>query len=140
VHLQCYETSQAPRPTAILAAIAEQTDIDTDLDPAAAAERVEAGAQLVDVRQDYEWEAGHIKEATHIVLETLPSRAEELDRDRPVVFACRTGSRSSFATAAFRDAGFEAYNLAGGLQEWVEEGREIEPPDGEVAGPRPDLT
>jgi rhodanese-related sulfurtransferase len=71
----------------------------------------------------------------HIPLEQLPGRAAELDRDRPVVFQCRTGSRSSFATAAFREAGFEAYNLAGGLEAWVEAGRPIEPEDGEVAGP-----
>ena len=126
--------------TAILAAIAEQTETSTELDPAAAAERIESGAQLVDVRQDYEWEAGHIEGAVHIPLEDLPGRADEIDRERPVVFGCRTGSRSSFATAAFREAGFEAYNLAGGLQAWVEDGREIEPGDGEVAGPRPDAT
>jgi rhodanese-related sulfurtransferase len=113
---------------------------DTEISPERASELIAGGAQLVDVRQDYEWEAGHIKEASHIVLESLPARAEELDRERPIVFACRTGSRSSFATTAFREAGFEAYNLAGGLVEWVEEGREIEPADGEVAGPRPDLS
>jgi rhodanese-related sulfurtransferase len=123
---------------AILAAIAEQTDTSTELDPAAAAERVESGAQLVDVRQDYEWEAGHIEGATHIPLEELPGRASELDRERPIVFQCRTGSRSSFATQAFREAGYEAFNLAGGLEAWVEDDREIEPADGEVAGPRPD--
>jgi rhodanese-related sulfurtransferase len=135
VHLQCYETSQAPRHPAILAAIAEQTDIETELGPAAAAERLEAGAQLVDVRQDYEWEAGHLEGAVHIPLEQLPGRAGELDRERPVVFQCRTGSRSAFATQAFREAGFEAYNLAGGLEAWVEDGRPLE---GEVARPSPD--
>jgi rhodanese-related sulfurtransferase len=113
---------------------------ETEVSPARATELVAAGAQVVDVRQDYEWEAGHIDGATHIVLEALPSRAEEIDRERPVVFACRSGSRSSFATAAFREAGFEAYNLAGGLLDWVADGREIEPADGEVAGPRHDAT
>ena len=135
MHPQCYETSQAPRHPAILAAIAEQTDTDTDLDPTAAAERVEAGAQLVDVRQDYEWDAGHIEGAVHIPLEQLPGRTAELDRDRPVVFQCRTGSRSGFATQAFREAGFEAYNLAGGIEAWVEGGRPIA---GEVARPTSD--
>lgn len=118
----------------------ETGEATTEISPQRASELVAGGAQLVDVRQDYEWEAGHIKDATHIVLETLPSRAEELDRERPIVFTCRTGSRSSFATSAFREAGYEAYNLAGGLEEWVAEGREIEPADGEVAGPRPDLS
>jgi rhodanese-related sulfurtransferase len=113
---------------------------ETEVSPARASELVAAGAQVVDVRQDYEWEAGHIEGASHIVLETLPARAEEIDRERPVVFTCRSGSRSSFATAAFREAGFEAYNLAGGLLDWVADGREIEPAGGEVAGPRPDAT
>jgi len=98
------------------------------------------GAQLIDVRQDYEWEAGHISEAVHIPLEQLPAQAESLDRDRPVVFQCRSGSRSAMATAAFRESGFEAFNLAGGLLGWVDEGRPIEPSDGKVAGPRPDAT
>ena len=120
--------------------MAEPEENETEVSPARASELVAAGAQLVDVRQDYEWEAGHIEGATHIVLETLPSRAEELDRDRPVVFSCRSGSRSFFATSAFREAGFEAYNLAGGLLEWVESGNPLEPPDGEVAGPRHDNT
>lgn len=90
------------------------------------------------MRQDYEWDAGHIEGAAHIPLEQLPGRAEELDRDRPIVFQCRSGSRSSFATSAFREAGYEAFNLAGGLQAWVEAGNRIEPADGEVAGPLPD--
>jgi len=113
---------------------------ETEISPARASELIASGAQLVDVRQDYEWDAGHIDGATHMLLETLPARADELDRDRPVVFVCRSGSRSSFATSAFREAGFEAYNLAGGTLEWVEDGREIVPPGGEVAGPRPDAT
>lgn len=129
-----------PRRTAILAAMAEQTETSTELEPAAAAAKVEEGAQLVDVRQDYEWEAGRIAGAVHIPLEQLPAHVEELDHDRPIVFGCRSGSRSAFATQAFREAGFDAYNLAGGLAAWVEAGHEIEPADGEVAGPRPDAT
>ncbi len=101
---------------------------------------IAAGAQLVDVRQDYEWEAGHIEGATHVPLEQLPSRAGDLDRDRPVVFQCRSGSRSALATSAFREAGYEAFNLSGGLLAWVEGDRAIEPAGGEVAGPRPDAT
>jgi rhodanese-related sulfurtransferase len=126
-----------PREPGYPRAIAE-TETTPDLDPAAAEEKVGAGAQLIDVRQDYEWEAGRIDGAVHIPLEELPGRANELDRDRPVVFQCRTGSRSAFATQAFREAGFDAYNLEGGLQAWVEAGKPIEPEDGEVAGPLPD--
>lgn len=137
VHSQGYGNGQG---TAILGPIAEATDTTIELTPADAAAKVDEGAQLVDVRQDYEWAAGRIDGAVHIPLEQLPGRAGELDRDRPIIFQCRSGARSSFATQAFREAGYEAFNLAGGLEAWVEEGREIEPADGEVALPRPDNT
>lgn len=118
----------------------EATDSELEIDPAEAADKIAAGAQLVDVRQDYEWEAGRIAGARHIPLERLPAASEGIDRDRPTVFVCRTGSRSGLATQVFRASGFEAYNLAGGLHAWVEQGRGIEPPDGVVAEPRPDAS
>jgi hydroxyacylglutathione hydrolase/adenylyltransferase/sulfurtransferase len=89
--------------------------------------------ELVDVREDYEWEAGRIAGAKHIEMERLPSRADELPRDRPVVFQCRLGARSAMATQAFRAAGYDAYNLSGGLTEWVRRGLPIEPQGGRVA-------
>lgn len=96
------------------------------------------GAQLIDVRQDFEWEAGRIAGAEHIPMEQLPGAAERLDSERPIVFQCRSGARSAMATSVFREAGFSAHNLAGGISAWVEEGRAIEPDDGTVAEPRPD--
>jgi len=119
---------------------AEATGSDLEIAPADAAEKVAAGAQLVDVRQDYEWEAGRIPGAEHIPLEQLPAASERLDRGRPIVFQCRTGNRSGLAAQVFRASGFEAYNLAGGLHAWVEAGHEIEPAGGTVADPRPDAT
>lgn len=116
----------------------QDQQVETEIGPERAEGLVAEGAQLVDVRQDYEWDAGRIEGAVHIPIEQLPARAGELDRDRPVVFQCRSGGRSSFATSAFREAGFEAFNLAGGLQAWVDAGKPIEPADGEVAGPLPD--
>jgi rhodanese-related sulfurtransferase len=58
---------------------------------------------------------------------------DTLDRERPVVFYCRSGSRSALAAQAFAAAGFEAHNLDGGLKAWVTEGLPIEPADGHVA-------
>ncbi len=95
-------------------------------------------AQLVDVRQDFEWQAGRIAGAVHIPLEQLPSRAAEIDRNKPVVFVCRSGARSAMATDALAASGFDAHNLDGGMELWVERGLEIEPPDGAVALPRHD--
>jgi len=118
----------------------EGTQQETELGPAAAAEKVGAGAQLVDVRQGFEWRAGRIPGALHIPLEQLATAAESLDRDRPIVFQCRTGQRSGMATEVFRASGYDAYNLAGGLVAWVEAGLEIEPADGTVVSSNPDAS
>ena len=118
----------------------EATDIQLELSPAEAAAKVADGAQLIDVRQDYEWEAGRIDGASHIPLEQLPVQAEQIDRDRPIVFQCRSGSRSALAMQVFREAGHEAFNLSGGLQAWVASEREIVPADGIIAGPRLDAS
>jgi rhodanese-related sulfurtransferase len=105
-----------------------------DIPPARAAELVrDGGAQLVDVRTPEEHSAGRIAGALHIEIDRLPSEADAIERERPVVFYCRSGSRSALATGAFRAAGFEAYNLDGGLLAWVESGLPIEPEDGSVA-------
>ena len=105
-----------------------------DLTPERVAELLEQGAiQLVDVREDYEWEAGRIPGARHIELERLAGRSGEIDRERPVVFQCRLGARSAMATAAFRASGWNAHNLAGGIQAWADAGLPLEPDDAKVA-------
>ena len=105
-----------------------------DLAPADVAEMLERGEiQLVDVREPYEWEAGRIAGARHIELERLASQAGTIDRERPVVFQCRLGARSAMAATAFRAAGYDAYNLGGGIAEWVRSELPIEPDDGYVA-------
>jgi len=117
--------------------VAEETAAETEISPERAGELIESGAFLVDVRRPYEWEAGRIADAQHIEMNDLANSAESVPRDRPVVFYCRSGSRSALAAAAFRQAGWDAYNLDGGVTAWVEQGRELDPPDGEVAPPKP---
>jgi rhodanese-related sulfurtransferase len=104
-----------------------------DLSPARVAELLRDGAQGVDVREQYERDAGHIANTVHIELDQLAASADTLDRERPLVFYCRTGSRSALAAQAFSAAGFEAHNLDGGLHAWVKDGLPIEPADGHVA-------
>jgi rhodanese-related sulfurtransferase len=104
-----------------------------DLSPSRAAELLREGAQGVDVREQYERDAGHIANTLHIELERLTAEADALDRERPIVFYCRTGSRSALAAQAFAAGGFEAHNLDGGLKAWVKEGLPIVPADGHVA-------
>ncbi len=103
------------------------------LSPARARELISAGAQLIDVRTEHEWEAGRIAGATRIELGELGERAGELDRDRAIVFYCRGGNRSAMATQAFREAGFDAHNIEGGLAAWSEAGMPLDPDGAYVA-------
>jgi rhodanese-related sulfurtransferase len=110
-----------------------QISDEEDLSPARVAELARAGeVQLVDVREPYEHDAGRIAGAKHVELVNLSSEAESLV-GLPIVFYCRTGARSGMAAQAFASAGFEAYNMAGGLEAWVGDGLPIEPEDGRVA-------
>jgi hydroxyacylglutathione hydrolase/adenylyltransferase/sulfurtransferase len=108
--------------------------MDADLTPPQVAQLLaDSDVQLIDVRQQYEVDAGRIAGSRHIELAVLASQAESIDRDRPIVFVCRSGARSGMATDAFRGAGYDAHNLAGGLLEWQAAGLPLEPDGGYVS-------
>jgi hydroxyacylglutathione hydrolase/adenylyltransferase/sulfurtransferase len=90
-------------------------------------------AQVIDVREDYEYDAGHIPGARHVDVNDLNGVVESLDRSKPVVFYCRSGDRSTMPAQAFRASGWDAYAIEGGLAAWVEAGNSLEPENGEVA-------
>jgi len=91
------------------------------------------GAQLVDVRAEHEWEAGRIPGAKHVPLAELGERADEIEKGRPVVLYCRGGNRSTMATEALAEAGYDAVKLSEGIVGWVDEGLSLEPEGGTVA-------
>jgi len=103
--------------------------------PAEIEQLIEAGARVIDVRQEYEFDAAHLAGAERIGLETLADHRDELDPGVPVVFYCRTGTRSDMAADAFAGAGYDVSTLQGGITAWVVEGREVEPADGYVSEP-----
>jgi rhodanese-related sulfurtransferase len=113
--------------------MAPATDI--DVDPAQVAEWLaeDPALQVIDVREAYEREAGHIADTRHIELVKLTSAADTVERERPVVFYCRVGGRSQMAAQAFRASGYEAYSMTGGLRRWADEGRPLSPEGGHVA-------
>jgi len=88
--------------------------------------------ELVDTRELYEVERARIPGARHLELNDLTAQADSFDRERPLVFYCRSGDRSSMPADAFRSDGFDAYNLAGGILAWQEAGLPLEPEDAEV--------
>jgi rhodanese-related sulfurtransferase len=94
---------------------------------------VDAGAQLVDVRADHEWEMGRIEGATHMPLAELADRTAEIDKDRPVVLYCRGGNRSTMAVEALAAEGYEAKKLSEGIVGWAEAGLPLAPEGGQVA-------
>lgn len=106
-----------------------------DVDPEWVARRLaeDPAAQLVDVREPYEREAGHIPGSRHIELQSLSAQAGSLDPTAAVILYCRLGSRSLMAAQALRASGYEAYSMGGGLERWAAEGRGLEPRDGYVA-------
>ncbi|HEX2071258.1 MAG TPA: rhodanese-like domain-containing protein [Thermoleophilaceae bacterium] len=105
-----------------------------DLSPEEVRRLLDEGAvDLIDVREPYEHEAGRIEGARHVEIPKLTAAAAEMDPQRPVVFYCRSGSRSAMTTQAFRASGFQAFNMSGGLLAWVDKGLPIVPDGGTVA-------
>ncbi len=79
-----------------------------------------AGAGLLDVREGYEWDAGHAASATHLPMGELA--LDRLPEGRPLLVVCHVGARSAAATQALIRAGIEAVNVAGGMDAWARAG------------------
>ncbi|MDE3134138.1 MAG: rhodanese-like domain-containing protein [Acidobacteriota bacterium] len=90
------------------------------------------GVQVIDVRMAHEHEAGHIAGTRLIELSDLSAAADSIDLATPVIFYCRSGSRSAMATEAFLQAGYDAHNMTGGMLAWDAAGLTMEPADGYV--------
>lgn len=91
-------------------------------------------AVLVDVREGYERDAGHVDSSLHIPVTELSAKAADaLDKETTVVFVCRVGGRSLMAAQALRAAGYDAWSMAGGMVAWDAEGRGLVPDGGTVA-------
>lgn len=104
----------------------------TEITPQQAAEKIAEGAQIIDVRRRDEWEGARLAGAQHFPLEILTSKIADIDKERPIVFYCYSGSRSAMATEAFAASGYDAYNLAGGITAWRDSDLPIEPPGAEI--------
>ena len=90
------------------------------------------GAAIIDVREDDEWEAGHIDGALHVPLGDLPTRLDDLPLDDDMYVICRTGGRSRRAVAWLTTNGFDAINVTGGMGSWsLEHGKPIVSETGE---------
>jgi hydroxyacylglutathione hydrolase len=84
---------------------------------------------LIDVRNQSEWDEGHIPGARHIMLGYLAERVGEIPSDKPVVVQCRTGGRSAIGASILKAGGIPAVaNLMGGIRDWELAGLPISSP------------
>lgn len=74
---------------------------------------------ILDVREQHEYRAGHIKGAVLVPLGQLPKRTHELRNDRVIVTVCQSGRRSAQAAKILRSQGFQnVRNMVGGMSNW----------------------
>lgn len=87
--------------------------------------RLENGDDLivVDMRQAWEYQAGHIPGALHMFIQDIPHRFKELPQDTNIVFQCWHGNTSLQASAFLIDNGWSGErisSLSGGIANWVQ--------------------
>jgi rhodanese-related sulfurtransferase len=114
-----YRDAVTPDPAAII-----------DIDIAEARRLIDAGAFLLDVREDDEWEAGHAPEADHLAMGLVAEHADRLPGDRTVVCICRVGGRSGSVAGVLAGAGFDVRNVDGGMLAWELAGLPVVTADG----------
>lgn len=84
-----------------------------------------APAQLLDVREDDEWQLGRAPGAIHIPMTDVPARLDDLDIDAEIYVICRQGGRSIAVVEFLNQIGYEAINVSGGMVAWQKTGRPL---------------
>jgi molybdopterin/thiamine biosynthesis adenylyltransferase/rhodanese-related sulfurtransferase len=95
-----------------------------EIQPSQLAERLEGGEtlEIIDVREPYEWQIGHIPGARLVPLDRIAAEIPRLDKRRETILYCKVGVRSMFAARQLADAGVsDVRNLAGGILRWIDE-------------------
>ncbi|HLO66979.1 MAG TPA: rhodanese-like domain-containing protein [Holophaga sp.] len=75
-----------------------------------------AGATMLDVRTQAEWDQGHVPGSLHIPLDQIQARIGELDPDRPLLVCCASGARSGMVQRYLMQSGFARVVNAGPWQ------------------------
>lgn len=88
---------------------------------------IESGTgTVIDVREFYEYAAGHVPGAVHIPMHTIPVRTDEIPTSGPVYVICESGSRSWQVAAFLQQHGISVINVNGGTGVWRMAGYPIE--------------
>ena len=82
---------------------------------------------VLDVREQWEYDEGHIPGVTLIPMGEVANRLSEIPTDKEVIVTCRSGNRSSQVTEFLREQGYDnVHNMAGGILAWQEAGLPVE--------------
>ncbi len=95
------------------------TSLPAEIPVSEAYTKYQNGAFFLDVRTQEEWNQFHALNSTLIPLDQLPSRLNEIPKDKEIVVVCRTGNRSAQGRDILLNAGFtQVTSMQGGLTEW----------------------
>ncbi len=81
---------------------------------------------LIDVREVWEYEKGHIYAANNIPLKELPNKLDDFEKGINYILVCDNAKRSTLASMMMQDEGFKVSVLEGGLKAWKAEGLKLE--------------
>ncbi len=87
--------------------------------------KARAERPLIDVREPWEYEAGHVPGAVNLPMSTIGERLDELP-DGPFDVICKAGGRSARVVEALSARGHDATNVEGGTDDWIAAGYPIE--------------
>lgn len=78
------------------------------------------GISLIDVREEEEYQTGHVPSARLLPLSQLESRFQELEKEQHHYIICHSGKRSDLACQLLAAKGYTVTNIAGGTLDWSE--------------------
>jgi len=122
----CGGQTETPAPVADVNA--EVLELSGDVDAQTVAAIKERDDVLVlDVREQWEYDEGHIPGVTHIPMDEVQNRLNEIPTDKTVILTCRSGNRSGQITDLLRQNGYDdVHNMAGGILSWQSSGLPVE--------------
>ena len=109
-------------PAVEVSTLADEVDVHT-----VASVKDQPDVYLIDVREQWEYDEGHIPGVTLIPMNEVPNRLTEIPTDQEVIVTCRSGNRSGQVTNYLRQQGFDnVHNMSGGIVEWEAAGYPVD--------------
>ena len=128
----CGAPAAAPAPAADdaapAAAVGAPLELPADIDAKTLADiKDRSDVVVLDVREQWEYDEGHIPGVVHIPMNDIPGRISEIPTDQTVIVSCRSGNRSGQVASFLRNEGFtNIHNLNGGIVAWQSAGLPVE--------------